>query len=76
MKNKRQPENEANQEASNEARREFIKKSTLVGAGVAASAVTSTAAIAGVDTSSSAKPEQKGYQLTQHVLDYYKSADV
>lgn len=72
MKNKRQPGNEAN----NEARREFIKKSTLVGAGVAVSAMGSTAVIADVDTSSREKPEQKGYQLTQHVLDYYKSADV
>jgi hypothetical protein len=59
-----------------EKRREFIKKSTLLGAGVAAAAVASTGAIADVDTASSDKPEQKGYQLTQHVLDYYKSADV
>ena len=72
MKSKRQPD----YEAKNEARREFIKKSTLVGAGVAASAMTSTAVIANVDTGSNEKPEQKGYQLTQHVLDYYKSADV
>ena len=55
-------------------RREFIKKSTLVGAGVA---MTSTGATAAVEaTVETAKPEQKGYQLTQHVLDYYKSADV
>lgn len=59
-----------------EKRREFIKKSTLVGAGVAATAIASTGAIADVDTVSSDKPEQKGYQLTRHVLDYYKSADV
>jgi uncharacterized Rossmann fold enzyme len=59
-----------------EKRREFIKKSTLVGAGVAATAIASTGVIADVDTASSDKPEQKGYQLTQHVLDYYKSADV
>ena len=59
-----------------EKRRDFIKKSTLLGAGVAAAAVASTGAIADVDTASSDKPEQKGYQLTQHVLDYYKSADV
>ena len=59
-----------------EKRRDFIKKSTLLGAGVAATAVASTGALADVDTTSSDKPEQKGYQLTQHVLDYYKSADV
>ena len=58
-------------------RREFIKTSTLVGAGVAAGAMTSTGATAAVETTvESAKSEQKGYQLTQHVLDYYKSADV
>jgi len=59
-----------------EKRRDFIKKSTLLGAGVAATAVASTGALADVDTASSDKPEQKGYQLTQHVLDYYKSADI
>ena len=57
-------------------RREFIKKSTLVGAGIAATAAASTGVIADVETVSSDKPEQKGYQLTQHVLDYYKSADI
>lgn len=68
MNSKKQPKDEK--------RREFIKKSTLLGAGVAATAVASTGALANVDTASSDKPEQKGYQLTQHVLDYYKSADV
>jgi hypothetical protein len=57
-------------------RREFIKKSAIVGAGVAATAVASTSAVADVGTPSTEKPEQKGYQLSQHVLDYYKSADV
>ena len=68
MKTKSQPKNQQ--------RRDFIKKSTLAGAGVAVTAVTSTSAIAGVETDATEKPEQKGYQLTQHVLDYYKSADV
>lgn len=68
MKNKRQPKDKE--------RREFIKKSTLVGAGVAATTMASTRAIAEVSTDSTEKPGQKGYQLTQHVLDYYKSADI
>jgi hypothetical protein len=72
VKSKRKPANEA----SNQQRRDFIKKSTIVGVGVAASAMASTAAIANVSTSGSEKPEQKGYQLSQHVLDYYKSADI
>ena len=68
MKNKRKPRDQE--------RREFIKKSTLVGAGVAATSLASTRAIAEVSGETPEKAEQKGYQLTQHVLDYYKSADV
>ena len=68
MKNKRTPRDQE--------RRAFIKKSTLVGAGVAATSLASTRAIAEVSGDSTEKAEQKGYQLTQHVLDYYKSADV
>jgi hypothetical protein len=56
-------------------RREFIKKSTLIGAGVAATAMASTSAVAGVVTTTE-PTVQKGYQLTQHVADYYKSADI
>jgi hypothetical protein len=57
-------------------RRAFIKKSTLVGAGVAATAMVSTRAIAGISSETVAETDQKGYQLTQHVIDYYKSADI
>ena len=73
MERKRQPKN---QERKNQERREFIKKSTLVGAGVAATALASTGAIADVGGEIEEQPGQKGYQLTQHVLDYYKSADI
>ena len=57
----------------NKTRREFIKSSTLVGAGVVATTVLPGTAIA---SSSMGEPEekQKGYQLTEHVLEYYKSA--
>jgi len=68
VKNKRKPRDQE--------RRAFIKKSTLVGAGVAATSLASTRAIAEVSGEDKQKPEQKGYQLTQHVLDYYKSADI
>jgi hypothetical protein len=57
-------------------RRAFIKKSTLIGAGVAATTMASTSTIAGISGDTAEEPEQKGYQLTQHVLDYYKSADI
>ena len=68
MKNKRQ--------LKDQERREFIKKSTLAGAAVAATTLASTEAIAQVSEQVAEKPAQKGYQLTQHVMDYYKSADI
>ena len=55
-------------------RREFIKNSTLVGAGLAAAAVAPGAAAAGVTSEKSEDKQQKGYQLTPHVLEYYKAA--
>ncbi len=65
-----------NSQLKDQERRQFIKKSTLIGAGVAATSMASTSAIADLDSDSPKKPEQKGYQLTQHVLDYYKSAGI
>ena len=55
-------------------RREFIKKSTLVGAGIAATAVAPGVASAGVSVDRPEDKPQKGYQLTPHVIEYYKSA--
>jgi len=54
-------------------RREFIKKSTLVGAGVAAVAVAPGVTAAGVSVDKPEDKQQKGYQLTPHVIEYYKS---
>jgi len=68
--------NEPGNEAKSQRRREFIKTSTLVGVGVAAGVMTGTSASADVGPASSEKSAHKGYQLSQHVLDYYKSADV
>ncbi len=64
MKKKTQPKDQE--------RREFIKKSTLVGAGVAASTMATTEAIAQASIDTAEPTRNKGYQLTQHVLDYYK----
>ena len=55
-------------------RREFIKNSTLIGAGVAAAAVAPGAAAVGVTSEKPEAKQQKGYQLTPHVIEYYKSA--
>ena len=68
MKTKKQP--------NDQERREFIKKSTLVGASAAAAAVAGTSVIADSGAQDTEKPGQKGYQLTPHVLAYYKSADI
>ena len=57
-------------------RRAFLKKSTLAGAGVAAASMTATQVIADTGPSPDEPASPKGYQLTQHVLDYYKSADL
>ena len=57
-----------------ENKRDFIKKSVLVGAGVAATALTSVEAVASVGVDEGEVKKDKGYQLTQHVSDYYKSA--
>ena len=65
-----------NDQPRDQERRAFIRKSTLVGAGVAAATVTATPVIADSVSPSDQPQTQKGYQLTQHVLDYYKSADL
>lgn len=58
----------------NKNRREFIKNSTLAGAGVAAAAVMPAAVSASATIEKTEDKKQKGYQLTEHVLEYYKSA--
>ena len=55
-------------------RRDFMKKSALVGAGVAATTLAGTEAVAAVTVDEGEARQDKGYQLTQHVADYYKSA--
>ncbi len=56
------------------SKRDFIKKSTLAGAGVAASTIVSGEAIAAASTDDKETRPDKGYQLTPHILEYYKSA--
>jgi len=65
--------NDLDKNSLNKTRRDFIKNSTLVGAGVAATTVLPGVAVASTEIE---KPEEKqrGYQVTEHVLEYYKSA--
>lgn len=61
---------------ANQERRDFIKKSTLVGAGVVASTLAVGEATAAVSVERAEPKRQKGYQLTEHVAAYYKSASI
>lgn len=66
----------SDQPTHDQQRRDFVKKSTLLGAGVAAAAALPATLSASVDETKKDDKQQKGYQVTQHVLDYYKSAAV
>jgi nitrous oxide reductase len=61
---------------TDQTRRGFIKKSALAGAGAVAVATASPQVIAQVTQAGPEKVKQKGYQVTPHVMDYYKSADI
>lgn len=56
------------------SKRDFIKKSALAGAGVVATAVVSGEAVATVTEDDTQVKQNRGYQMTPHVLEYYKSA--
>ncbi len=56
------------------SRRAFIGGAVTAGAGVALVAIVPAAAISADIDAADEKPADKGYQLTEHVLDYYKSA--
>ena len=57
-------------------RRRFLMGLAAAGGGAAAVAVTgqSAAAVAAVDDHAVEQGEQRGYQETQHVRDYYRTA--
>lgn len=56
------------------SRRAFIGGAVTAGAGLALAAVVPAAAISADIDAADEMPADKGYQLTEHVLDYYKSA--
>ncbi len=56
------------------SRRAFIGGAVTAGAGAALAALVPAAAVSADLDAADEKPENKGYQLTEHVLDYYKSA--
>jgi len=58
------------------SRRGFLRRTLTAGAGLAAAAVIpqGAAAAAEGDGMTQASPKARGYHLTPHILDYYKSA--
>lgn len=59
---------------TDQQRREFLRNSIATGAGVAIAAAAPAVAVSATDADAQ-KPGQSsaGYQLSQHVLDYYKT---
>lgn len=57
----------------NSERRNFLRGSLVAGAGAAAAAVLPGAVIAAEPAASDEAKEQKGYRLTPHILEYYKT---
>ena len=56
------------------SRRAFIGGAVTAGAGAALAAIVPAAMVSADVEAADEKPADKGYQLTEHVLDYYKSA--
>jgi len=54
------------------SRRKFLQGSAAAGAGAVLTAAVPTTVVAAPETE--AEKGNKGYQVTQHVTDYYKSA--
>lgn len=63
-----------------ESRREFLKAGAAVGAivgtGAATAALLPGAVAAAPEEPVQAQAKQKGYQASQHVLDYYRAARI
>jgi hypothetical protein len=66
---------EKEQSLLDKERRAFVTKTAIIGVGVASAAALPSVAVAGTNESNpESKKPQKGYQLTDHVADYYQSA--
>lgn len=64
-----------NDKQANLSRRTFLRGTVLTSAGAAvAAAVPGVAIASAAETESEPGSKQKGYRLTQHIVDYYKTA--
>jgi len=60
---------------TSESRRAFLRGTVATGAGAAVAATVPGVAVAATsDPVAEPDAKQKGYRLTQHILDYYKTA--
>jgi nitrous oxide reductase len=56
-------------------RRDFLRGSAIAGAGVAVASSIPSASLASTSESlADDQPAEEGYRLTQHIIDYYKTA--
>lgn len=58
------------------SRRKFLQHAIATGGVAAVAAAAPTVAAAEVKAAGATKTGEEGYRLTQHILDYYKSASV
>ena len=56
------------------ARRGFLKATASIGAGAAATTLLPSAVLASESEAKDRGTAKRGYQVTEHVIDYYKSA--
>lgn len=62
------------EERGNNGRRRFLKGMALAGGAATVAAVSSAAAAGGPEVESDETERGRGYRLTQHIRDYYKTA--
>jgi uncharacterized membrane protein len=63
-----------NANSPSQGRRAFLRKAAVSGGAAAAMAGAPMAALSAQADSEAQPGEEKGYRLTQHIIDYYKSA--
>ncbi len=65
------------QQTRDEGRRAFLKSGAAAGAAAVATTLLPSGVLAAIDREpAGSAPRKKGYQLSQHVIDYYKSASL
>lgn len=57
-------------------RRLFLRRSLMIGAGVAGAITLPAQAVASVTEETGSEAKQEGYRMTEHIAEYYKSAEI